>query len=89
MTVTPRSINSPKTIWTVTIRLGNATHERRRFLKEMSQDKTIGKIPTILITATAGRGTAWLAGAAAYLRKPFSEGDLKTAMKRVLEPSTK
>jgi two-component system, chemotaxis family, chemotaxis protein CheY len=54
------------------------------FLKEMRQDKVIGKIPIILITATAGRGTSWLAGAAAYLRKPFSESDLKTTIRRVL-----
>jgi len=56
------------------------------FFKEMRQDKGIGKIPIILITATAGRGASWLAGAAAYLHKPFSESDLKTAIKRVLEP---
>ena len=30
--------------------------------------------------------TAWLAGAAAYLPKPFSESDLNTAIERVLEP---
>jgi two-component system, chemotaxis family, chemotaxis protein CheY len=56
------------------------------FLREMRQDKVIGKIPIILITSTAGRGTAWLAGAAAYLRKPFSESDLNTAIEKVLEP---
>ena len=56
------------------------------FLKEIRQDKGIGKIPIILITATTGRGASWLAGAAAYLHKPFSESDLKTAIKRVLEP---
>ena len=39
------------------------------FLKAMRQDRAIGKIPIILITGTAGRGTAWLAGAAAYLPK--------------------
>ena len=54
--------------------------------REMRQDKGIGKIPIILIAATAGRGASWLAGAAAYLHKPFSESDLKTAIKRVLEP---
>ena len=56
------------------------------FLREMRQDRAIGKIPIILITGTAGRGTAWLAGAAAYLPKPFSESDLNTAIERVLEP---
>jgi len=56
------------------------------FLKAMRQEKMIGKIPIIMVTATAGRGASWLAGAAAYLHKPFSESDLKTAIKRVLEP---
>ena len=59
------------------------------FLKEMRQDRKIGNIPIILITATAGRGASWLAGAAAYLAKPFSEGDLKIAIKTVLEPVSK
>jgi two-component system, chemotaxis family, chemotaxis protein CheY len=58
-------------------------------LKEMRQDKMIGNIPIILITATAGRGASWLAGAAAYLRKPFSESDLNAAIKSVLEPLSK
>ena len=56
------------------------------FLKEMRQDKKIGKIPVILITAKSGRGASWLAGADAYLSKPFSESDLQIAIKRVLEP---
>jgi two-component system, chemotaxis family, chemotaxis protein CheY len=55
------------------------------FLSEMRQDRVIGKIPIILITGTAGRGTACFAGAAAYLPKPFSESDLNTAIERVLE----
>jgi two-component system chemotaxis response regulator CheY len=54
--------------------------------KEMRQDRKIGNIPIILITATAGRGASWLAGAAAYLHKPFSERDLRIAIKKVLEP---
>ena len=58
-----------------------------QLFKEMRQDKTIGKVPIILISATAGRGTSWLAGASAYLRKPFNEGDLKTAIDRVLKPA--
>lgn len=56
------------------------------FLKAMRQDNKIGNIPTILITGTAGRGASWLAGAGAYLAKPFSEADLQTAIKRVLTP---
>ena len=57
--------------------------------KEMRQDKMIGNIPIILITAMAGRGASWLAGATAYLRKPFSERDLKIAIRSVLEPISK
>jgi len=55
-----------------------------QLFKEMRQDKMIGNIPIVLITATATRGASWLAGAAAYLRKPFNENDLKTAIERVL-----
>jgi two-component system, chemotaxis family, chemotaxis protein CheY len=53
------------------------------FVREMRQDRVMGKIPIILITGTAGRGTAWLASAVAYLPKPFSESDLNTAIERV------
>jgi two-component system chemotaxis response regulator CheY len=60
-----------------------------QLFKEMRRDKAIGNIPIILITATAGRGASWLAGAAAYLRKPFDERDLKTAIERVLSPISK
>ncbi len=59
------------------------------FLKEMRQDKAIGNVPVILITGKAGRGASWLAGASAYLPKPFNESDLQTAIKRVLEPLSK
>ena len=52
------------------------------FLKEMRQDKKIGKIPVVLITAKASRGASWLSGANAYLPKPFSENDLQIAIKR-------
>jgi len=61
----------------------------QELFREMRQDKMIGNVPIILITATAGRGAAWLAGAVAYLRKPFNEGDLKTAIERVLSPPSK
>jgi len=56
------------------------------FLKEIRKDEKIGKIPVILITAKSGRGASWLAGADAYLPKPFNESDLQIAIKRVLEP---
>ena len=59
------------------------------FLKEMRRDKAIGNVPVILITGKAGRGASWLAGASAYLPKPFNEVDLQTAIKRVLEPLLK
>ena len=49
--------------------------------KEMRQDKMIGNIPIIVITATARRGASWLAGAASYLHKPFSESDLEPLLK--------
>lgn len=58
------------------------------FLKEIRQDKNIGKIPIVLITAKAGRGASWLSGASAYLPKPFSESDLQTAIKRAFVLNT-
>jgi CheY-like chemotaxis protein len=54
------------------------------FLKQMRQDKTIGAVPVIVITAIAGQDASWLAGADAYLRKPFNQADLRTAIKGVL-----
>jgi len=57
-------------------------------LKEIRKDEKIGKIPIILITAKSGRGASWLAGADAYLPKPFNESDLQIAIKTVLEPPT-
>ena len=53
------------------------------FLKSLRQNS---KVPIILITATASRGTAWLAGANAFLTKPFNESDLETAIKMALKP---
>lgn len=52
-------------------------------LKEMRRDTRTGKIPVILISAKATRGASWLAGASAFLPKPFTENDLKVAVKRV------
>ena len=55
------------------------------FFKEMRQDK--GRQNPYYSGHGDGRqGASWLAGAAACLHKPFSESDLKTAIKRVLEP---
>jgi len=42
------------------------------------------KVPIILITGTTTRGTSWLAGANAYLAKPFNERDLEKAIKSAL-----
>ena len=57
-------------------------------IKEMRKDEKIGRVPVILITAKSGRGASWLAGADAYLPKPFNESDLQMAIKRILEPPT-
>jgi CheY-like chemotaxis protein len=51
------------------------------FLKALRRNS---KVPVILITGKAGRGVSWLAGANAYLAKPFTERDLETAIKRAL-----
>ena len=61
----------------------------QEIFKEMRQDKMIRNVPIILITAKAGRGAAWLAGAVAYLHKPINESDLKTAIERVLSQPSK
>jgi two-component system chemotaxis response regulator CheY len=52
------------------------------FLKETRQDKRIGNIPIVLISAKASRGASRLSGASAYLTKPFKETDLKLAIER-------
>jgi two-component system, chemotaxis family, chemotaxis protein CheY len=54
-----------------------------QFLKVLRQDTRYAKVPVILITGTTGRGSSWLAGADAYLSKPFSESDFEIAIKRV------
>jgi two-component system chemotaxis response regulator CheY len=55
-----------------------------QLLKAARQIPRCGKMPIIMITATATRGTSWLAGANAYLQKPFSEADFKKAIQSVL-----
>jgi two-component system chemotaxis response regulator CheY len=54
-----------------------------QLLQAIRQNHKISKTPVILITATSSRGASWLAGANAYLAKPFSENDLRTAIKSV------
>jgi two-component system chemotaxis response regulator CheY len=53
------------------------------FLKAVRQNARNRKVPVILITGTTTRGTSLLAGADAYLAKPFKPQDLETAIKRV------
>jgi two-component system chemotaxis response regulator CheY len=50
-------------------------------LKAVRQAPGGAKLPIIMITATTSRGTSWLAGASAYLRKPFTASDFEKAVK--------
>jgi two-component system chemotaxis response regulator CheY len=54
------------------------------FLKTIRQDPRTGKMPVILVTAKSSRGASWLAGANAFLPKPFGQNELKVAIKSVL-----
>ncbi len=56
-------------------------------LKALRQNPTGTKLPIIMITATTTRGRSWLAGANAYLSKPFTEADFQKAVKAALESS--
>jgi two-component system, chemotaxis family, chemotaxis protein CheY len=56
-----------------------------QFLREVRKDTESSTIPVVVITAQSSRGAAWLAGAKAYLGKPFSDRDLETAIKLALE----
>jgi two-component system chemotaxis response regulator CheY len=56
-----------------------------QFLREVRKDPAHSNIPIVVITAQSRRGAAWLAGAKAYLGKPFSDRDLETAIKVALE----
>jgi two-component system, chemotaxis family, chemotaxis protein CheY len=58
-----------------------------QFLKEARQKPGYTKVPIIMITATTTRGASWLAGANAFLRKPFTEGDLQKAIKTATSPA--
>ena len=55
-----------------------------QFLKELRANNNFCRIPVVLITGKSTRGAAWLAGASAYLAKPFSAGDFETAIKTAL-----
>ena len=54
------------------------------FLKAVRQDPRCAKLPIIMITGTTTRGTSWLAGANAYLQKPFSDADFEKAVRTAL-----
>jgi two-component system chemotaxis response regulator CheY len=54
------------------------------FLKTVRQDPKCMKMPIIMITGTTTRGTSWLAGASAYLQKPFTDADFEKAVKSAL-----
>lgn len=56
-----------------------------QFLREVRTDPANGNIPVVVITGQSSRGAAWLAGAKAFLGKPFSDRDLKKAIKLALE----
>jgi len=53
-------------------------------LKTVRQDPKNFKLPIIMITAKTSRGTSWLAGANAYLPKPFTDADFEKAVKTAL-----
>lgn len=55
------------------------------FLRAVRKDPANSKVPVVVITAQSSRGAAWLAGAKAYLGKPFSDRDLEIAIKMALE----
>jgi len=54
------------------------------FLKAVRRDPKCMKLPIIMITGTTTRGTSWLAGANAYLQKPFTDADFEKAVKSAL-----
>jgi CheY-like chemotaxis protein len=45
------------------------------------------KMPVIMFTAKSSGSTSWLAGAIAYVPKPFTEADFEKALKKVLGSS--
>ena len=58
-------------------------------VKAVRQDPKYMKLPIIMITTLSIRGAAWLAGANAYLPKPFTEADFQKALKAVFGPAGK
>jgi two-component system chemotaxis response regulator CheY len=54
-----------------------------QLLKAVRDNAKTFKMPVIMITATGSRGASWLAGANAFLAKPFTESDFQKAVKTV------
>ena len=54
------------------------------FLKTVRRDPKCMKLPIIMVTGTTTRGTSWLAGANAYLQKPFNDADFEKAVRSAL-----
>lgn len=55
-----------------------------QLLKAVRQDPKHSRVPIIMITGTTSRGTSWLAGANAFLSKPFSNADFEKAVKSAM-----
>lgn len=54
-----------------------------QFVKAVRQHAGYFKVPIIVITTTTARGASWLAGANGFLRKPFTQANLRDAIKAV------
>ena len=52
-----------------------------QFVKAVRQHAGYRKVPIIVVTTASARGSSWLAGANAFLRKPFTQADLQNAIK--------
>ncbi len=57
-----------------------------QLLKAVRDNAKTFKMPVIMITATGSRGASWLAGANAFLTKPFTESDFQKAIKTAFGP---
>jgi len=55
-----------------------------QLVKEVRAGNT--KMPIVMITASGSRGKSWLAGADAFLAKPFDEKDFAQAVRSALAP---
>ncbi len=55
-----------------------------QFMEAIRQNPKTSRTPIVVITAKSSRGASWLAGANAFLSKPFSQKDLMIALKSVL-----